>query len=591
MTSAGSPRPVRRPLRLCAGAALGLVMAAALFGEAASADYRVRFDGAPSGLASELKAASTLASEARKLPSRTALRRVATADAEALTALLQSAGYYASRVETRVETEADKPLIVFMIDPGPLYRIESVEIRYTDEIDDLRPESLEAAQIAPPAADGAALKRAQEQFLAHLLDDGFARALIVERHVDADPERGTANAVFVFSTGPRVTFGALAFEGLDRVKRDYLEDLAEWSTGQKFERSALLHYSDQLAATRLFAEVDPIAGESVDGVAPILVRVAERKPRTIGAGIAYSTAEGPGGRLFFEHRNILGRAERILIEASATEVLQEFSAEFAKPLPEFDGGVFAQYAFLSETSDAFTARTNALSAGLYKRFLDDRLELRAAAALESSGVRSNTDDTRTYFLSTPLSALWNTEDDLLDPRKGVRASLTLTPTTGSDSFTQIEANARTRVAFDAKAQPVLAFRARLGSTVGSSLDALPANKRFFAGGGNSVRGFGFQNAGPLDAMGDPIGGRSVLEGAVELRAKAVKKFETAIFFDAATVSAASFPDLGAPFFTGAGAGLRYLSKAGPVRLDVAFPFRRREEDRAFQIYISLGQSF
>jgi translocation and assembly module TamA len=137
----------------------------------------------------------------------------------------------------------------------------------------------------------------------------------------------------------------------------------------------------------------------------------------------------------------------------------------------------------------------------------------------------------------------------------------------------------------------LAFRARLGSTVGSSLDALPANKRFFAGGGNSVRGFGFQNAGPLDAMGDPIGGRSVLEGAVELRAKAVKKFETAIFFDAATVSAASFPDLGAPFFTGAGAGLRYLSKAGPVRLDVAFPFRRREEDRAFQIYISLGQSF
>jgi translocation and assembly module TamA len=137
----------------------------------------------------------------------------------------------------------------------------------------------------------------------------------------------------------------------------------------------------------------------------------------------------------------------------------------------------------------------------------------------------------------------------------------------------------------------LAARGSLGATFGSSLADLPLNKRFYAGGGGSVRGFSFQEAGPLDADGTPIGGRSLIEAAVEARAKVTTNIQLVGFIDAGSVSAKATPDFSERFFIGVGGGARYLTPIGPIRLDVAFPLDRRETDRSFQIFIALGQPF
>ncbi|OFX01732.1 MAG: hypothetical protein A3E78_03705 [Alphaproteobacteria bacterium RIFCSPHIGHO2_12_FULL_63_12] len=132
---------------------------------------------------------------------------------------------------------------------------------------------------------------------------------------------------------------------------------------------------------------------------------------------------------------------------------------------------------------------------------------------------------------------------------------------------------------------------RIAATAGQTLTTLPVNKRVFAGGGSSVRGYDYQSVGPLDPAGVPIGGRSAVEAAVEARARVMARVQLAAFVDAGAVYANSFPDFMGDYLVGAGVGVRYLSTIGPIRLDAALPLEKRPTDRDFQIYISLGQPF
>ena len=328
-----------------------------------------------------------------------------------------------------------------------------------------------------------------------------------------------------------------------------------------------------------------------DGAAPIIVSLQERKRRSIGAGVSYSTAEGPGGRIFFENRNLFRSGEKLRIELSAAEIEQAITFNFSKPMPTLPGEAFGNFRFRNETTDAFDARTVELAGGLAKKWFDDRLETRAALGLETSKVRDSFGEERTYFVSAPLSATWNSEDDLLNPTRGALASWVVTPYLGTDSFTQSTISVRSRVLFGADKQFTLAGKTSIGATLGSSLDALPRNKRFYAGGGGSIRGYSFQEAGPLDINGDPIGGRSLFEAAMEARFMLTDNIQFATFVDSGTVTSGAVPNFDDPYFIGAGAGVRYFTPIGPVRADIAIPLERRVSDRGFHIFIAIGQPF
>lgn len=557
-------------------------------------EMRVEFVGAPRGLEEELRLASSIAASEGKLATRAAIRRAATADAIALADALHAAGYYAATARAR-PVESDANAVVFDLDPGPLFAMQGAEIIYADAAapGEDRPETLDEAGVEGPLApDGARLAFLQQQFLNRLWENGFPDARILARRVDADFAAGTARAVFTFESGRKAAFGPVEVTGAKSIDTAYVEAMRPFEPGAAFQRSKLIAYRDKLSETGLFDSVDVAPGAvSPSGAAPVVVTLEERKARTIGFGLSYSTVEGPGGRAFFENRNAFGRGERLYAEIEGSEIRQSVSAEIARPLPRQNGAVFTTARFINETTDAFDAQTLALSGGAYVRALEERLELRGAVALETASVNSETENTQTYFVSFPLSATWNSEDELLNPSKGVRATFTATPTSGTDSYTRLEGAARSRVQFGPGKRLTLAARARLAATLGTSLTTLPANKRLYAGGGASVRGYGYQAVGPLDADGDPTGGLSAIEGAVELRGRVTKRVEIAGFVDAGSVSADRVPDFRGPYLAGAGGGVRYLSPAGPIRIDGAVPLNRRDGDRAFQIYVSLGQAF
>lgn len=565
---------------------------------AAAADhYDFRIEGAPQELTARLEQISELALERRPFPTAAAVRRAGLQDARAIETALRSSGYYraTARLELSRGPDADdKIAAVIRAAPGPLFEVVEHIIIFLDDGPDDRPRGGEALGLdLGSGAGGDALAAAERQLTEAYWNAGYPQARPVSRRVEIlTGEEARARAIYEVESGPRARFGPLQISGAARTNETFLDKLKEWREGELFDRAKLVAYQDTLVATNIFKAVDVAPGPTgTDGAAPVIVDLDERKPRTFGVGVSFSTVEGIGGRLFLEYRNVLGAGETARLDIAATEIAQEAQLSFNKPFPKLPGEAFASIGFSNETTAAFDARTVSASAGLAKRWLDNRLQTRAGLGFETTRLETADTDERNYFVSLPLSVIWDDEDDPLALTRGARASVSLTPFVGSETFTQAEITARSRRHFGADEKFTIAGRARLGSIFGASFEDIPQNRRFFSGGGSSVRGFDFQAVGPIDPDGNPTGGRSVIEAALETRMKVTSSIQAAAFVDAGSVSERSLWDFAGDYFVGVGGGARYLSPIGPLRVDFALPLERRSSDRAWQLYISIGQPF
>lgn len=137
---------------------------------------------------------------------------------------------------------------------------------------------------------------------------------------------------------------------------------------------------------------------------------------------------------------------------------------------------------------------------------------------------------------------------------------------------------------------VIAGRLVIGSIQGAESTAVPPDWRFYAGGGGSVRGYPFQSIGPKTSSGSPAGGDGLLEAGLELRQRIGKTWGAVAFVDTGAVSEDGIPGAAA-LCVGVGAGLRYYTPIGPVRVDVATPLNRAAGDSPLQLYLGIGHAF
>jgi len=154
-----------------------------------------------------------------------------------------------------------------------------------------------------------------------------------------------------------------------------------------------------------------------------------------------------------------------------------------------------------------------------------------------------------------------------------------------------KARASTYYSIDEAARIVLAGRAAVGSVSGAALDQIPANHRFYAGGGGSVRGYRYRSLSPLGPTGEVIGGRSLFEASFEARFKITDTIGLVPFLDMGSAFQSAYPDFKEQMRYAAGLGLRYYTAVGPIRLDVATPLNPRDGDKAWALYIGIGQAF
>ena len=325
------------------------------------------------------------------------------------------------------------------------------------------------------------------------------------------------------------------------------------------------------------------------------VNVTERPPRSVAVGGSYASTEGVAFNASWEHRNLFGEAEDLKFGILVGQEDSALTADFRKPdIFGVNWDLISNITVGKEDAIAYTSDSERTSTGLeYRGF--QNIVIGAGISLEHATITYYELQQRYVLVGIPVYLKRDGTDDLLNPMIGSRESITITPYTdpGRTQLTFItgKATASYYQRVGDGDRYVIAVLGALGATAGVSLDELPKDKRYYAGGGGSVRGYGFQLAGPLGTHEEPIGGLSSAEASLELRYKLTQTIGIVPFVDAGNVYDTSFPDLRKRLFIGAGIGARYYTGLGPLRLDIAAPLHRRNGDRPLQIYVSLGQAF
>nr|WP_292191912.1 BamA/TamA family outer membrane protein [Mesorhizobium sp.] len=159
-----------------------------------------------------------------------------------------------------------------------------------------------------------------------------------------------------------------------------------------------------------------------------------------------------------------------------------------------------------------------------------------------------------------------------------------------EAFLKLKGEGSAFQSLDPASKFVLAKRVAVGPILGTGLQNVPANRRFYPAAGSSVRGYNSQGIGPKDDTGKPTGGLSFFETSFEMRIAVTDRVGIVTFVDAGTVSNMSVPDF-SDVKVGAGVGPRYVTPVGPLRIDAAIPLHRDPGDRKYGIYVRFGQGF
>lgn len=599
-----SRTPPGRSAALCLAALLLLLVPGASARAAEAIPYSVSVVGIKDGaLEDAVRRVSRLEEKTpRPVLTLRELRRRVEASLPRIEALLRARAYYDAKQSFAVTREAGKPArVTLRIDPGPAYRLARYEIRPAKPGEPRKTIEIPLKELgvtlgAPALSEEIAA--ADGRLLAALARRAYPLARIAKRVVTVDHKARTLSVAVTVDTGAHARFGATRITGLKSIDESFVRRRIAWKTGAPFNADKLDATRKRLRETGLFTSVRVRQADSVDAKGALGVEIAleERPPRSVGVGASFSTTEGPLGKLFWEHRNLFGQGEHLSLRGEAGEIRQgAFGDLRIAGFRRIDQDLVIDARVTRETPEGFVSVETAAIGRLERRF-GPSLTGSAGLGYDRSDVTENDSSQVFTYLSVPLSLRRDTSDDLLDPSRGGRDTLTVTPNIGilgtDTNFNVISLFDTVYVPLMAKKELVFAGWARLGTILGETTLKIPANKRFYSGGSGSVRGYALHSIGPLDAQNDPIGGRSLTEFGAELRWRIVDPYGMVAFVEAGGVYDDPMPDWGHDLQWGAGIGLRYLTQIGPLRLDVAVPLNRRNSvDDAFQILISLGQAF
>jgi translocation and assembly module TamA len=550
---------------------------------------------------------STLEQNREDAANAAQIDRRAREDAELLAELLRSRGYYDALVEARVQgaAAAGGPVQVTLeAEPGPLYRFSEVRLEGLDEAGADAAAIREAFGIAASdPVDAERVTAGEAALRVELGRRGYAFADVGQMDIAIDHAARTATLVLPVDPRGARQFGRILVEGRPLFSPEHIQTIARFKPGQAYEAALVDDLRRALIATGLVSGVAIKPAAAADPKTVDLAVSLDRAPmRTVAGQAGYGTGEGIRVEASWQHRNLLPPEGAVTFRGVAGTREQLVGANLRRNnFLRRDQVLNGQVAVSNIDRAAFDARTFILAGNIERQtnlIWQKKWTWSVGGELIATDERdvdieSGTTRRRTFFIGAlPASLSYDGSNDLLDPTQGFRLSGRFSPEAsfqGSGfgySRTQIDGSFYQPVS----ARVTLAGRVRLGTIFGASRDRIAPSRRFYAGGGGSVRGYGFQRLGPRDPVfDDPIGGRSLTEIAVEAR---VRRGNWGIvpFLDAGNIYTSPLPRLD-DLRVGAGLGVRYHTRFGPIRVDLGTPLNPRSGDDRVAVYVSLGQAF
>jgi len=551
------------------------------------------------------------------------LTRRARQDTELLQQVLRVYGYYDAEVfqsttgyAAPVEGGGPVPAIDlkkvgvrFDVRPGPRYTFSRISLGDIALQRDA-PALTRAFALSPgDPVNSDRIVSERDHLITSLGEGGHAFAKVGEPDLSIDHADRTGDLTIPVTSGGQYVMGEVHSSLPDYLSSRHLSRIARFRPGDAYRRSRMDDLRQAILATGLVSavtvtprEVTP-AADAQPGVADVDVTLSKAPQRTIAGLIGYSSGEGERVEASWENRNFFPPEGLVRFRGVAGTREQLLGATYRRNnFLGRDQVLTADLYAQTRRTDAYQARTVSFSATYEKQTTlifqkafvwSAGFELLATSELPAAPGSTRT----TYFIGAlPLRGAYDGSNDLLDPKRGVRVSLRLSPEISIQNGIR---SSYVRAQLDASAyQPitsrvVLAERVRLGTIPGVNVNSIAPSRRFYAGGGASVRGFTYQGVGPRDALGNPSGGRSLSEFSLEARVQTGLMggaVSLVPFVDAGTVGTTASPTVNG-LKVGAGIGLRYQTSFGPIRLDLGTPLNPSKGDSRIGVYVSLGQAF
>ena len=592
--------------------------------------YTVTFEiaGSERSVRSAVTDASNLESLKRQAPAGAAgLIRRAVADRDRILAALYTEGRYAGTVTIIVAGRSPDDATTYdavnaarrtgpvpvkvLVEPGPVFKFGAVHVLDTTGRRPLpdAPTPKQMRVVEGEVARATDIAVAERVIVDTLRGSRHPFARIAAKDLVANHATRTLDVTFLVQEGKVATFGTFTVSGTQRLKPDFVEERIDIRPGEPYSPERLAKLRKRLAEYEGIASVRLREADKLDpnGQLPISIEVTEREPRYLGFGANYSATDGSVVNAYWGHRNLFGGGETLRLDAQvswfrhapdAVPDLNPFgyrvAATFLMPgiyTPADD--LVAQAAAQREVTNAYVRDAGSFIGGVRRRF-NDQLTMQVSLDLEQSRVQDSSGTHDFFVAGIPVNAAYDTTDNRLDPSTGVRINATVEPfaylgNSGAGPL-MMKGSASAYRALDEDRRFILAGKTAAGSIVGAGLFDVPPQRRFYVGGGGSLRGFNYQSASPHNAAGNIIGGMSFFTGSAEMRVRITDTIGIVPFFDMGAAFASEWPDFNGLRYS-AGIGLRYYTAIGPVRLDFAVPINRQQGNSGYGIYVSLGQSF
>jgi translocation and assembly module TamA len=514
----------------------------------------------------------------------------ARAEDEAVQAM-RAYGYYQATATVTVERVDDCPRATVVVERGPRVRVGRVDIDIRGAAAD--DAAFMAALAAPPVRTGQGLNHQRYADTKALIESlalgrGYLEGRFVKNVLRVDPPAARADVTLVYDSGPRFAQGELRItQNPLAVDEALVRRFLDYSEGAPYEADAVTRIYGALSASEYFqsVEVRPLISAPAGHAIPIEIELTPRPQHKYSAGLGASTDEGIRGRGTYVNRRLNARGHRLNAELRASLIEQRLTTAYQVPLAHpADEWLSVQAGLRREDLDTYETIETQLGVSATKRRPWGWMETRFVNLSRQSF--DIADDSRTTTLLIPgLRWTKTTADDPLYPSRGYAVDFEI-----RGAAEQVAADvsfARALLSTHAvHGLPLglrLLTRADAGVSWSPDFGEMPPSERFFAGGDTSIRGFQFEDLGPVDDQGEVVGGRYLAVGSVEIEKYLTDTWGVAGFVDAGNAFGGAGSATGVK--VGVGLGVRWRSPIGPARVDLAHPL---DDDTVVRLHLRIG---
>lgn len=495
-------------------------------------------------------------------------------------------GYYSPNIQSKMDVQGETFTANYTVSLGEPVRLTNINVDVVgpgkDELSDLLP--LFPIQIGE-VLDQNKYKQGKRQLTLAAVRRGYLDASFAKREIRIHRGERRAEVTLVLDTGPLYVFGETTFVG-GTVNEDLLQRYLPYQQGSPYRPAELGSLQRQLYRTEFFGSV------SVDGrpdmadeyEVPIVVDL--EPPENLNRysiGVGYATDTGARVRFEWYNRLFTSSGHQVRFSSQASENDSYIRLDYTIPWLDPKRNTFGMSAGYHDQSWDDTD-TELFTTGIRAEYKGDLL--RHGASLEvrnedyTVGVTSGS---ALLFVPTYTGSLVYA-DDLLNTKYGIDVSISVSGASeavGSD-ISYLKAQTGGKVIFTLLPGLRVIGRGALGTILCDSIDDIPPSLRFYAGGDQSIRGYGYRELGTEDESGAVIGGRYLVVGSAEVEKNISENWSLAAFWDVGN----AVDDLSLDFKQGVGGGFRYRLPFGQIRLDVASAIT--EEGNPFRIHFNVG---